>query len=175
MGRRTRQASPLQSPPDRGPGNGHADVVSILLSTVRTDPNAHDSCFETPLFWAVGNGHAEIVKLLLTLPTVGPNQQNGIGDSALIVAVAAGHVDTVNVLLDNEKVDPNVASGGITALAVAADYGRNGIMQLLVAKGVEPDVKGIGGKTPLMIAAHKGMWRRLRFCFLRGELRLILI
>ncbi|KUM62891.1 hypothetical protein ACN42_g4204 [Penicillium freii] len=30
-------------------GNGHADVVSILLSTVRTDPNARDAYFETPL------------------------------------------------------------------------------------------------------------------------------
>ena len=138
-------------------GNGHADVVSILISTTQTDPNARDAYFQTPLFWAAGNGHAEIVKLLLTVPTVDPNQQTGIGDSALIYAVAGGHVDAVNVLLANEKVDPNVArDGGITALAVAANHGRNGIMQLLVARGVEPDVKGIGGKTPLMIAAHKG-------------------
>lgn len=96
------------------------------------------------------------MKLLLTVPTVDPNQQTGSGYSALRGVVAEGHVDAVNVLLANEKVDPNMPSGGITALAVAANHGQNGIMRSLIASGVEPDVKDIGGKTPLMIAVHKG-------------------
>ncbi|KAJ5528924.1 hypothetical protein N7527_002317 [Penicillium freii] len=132
------------------------------LLTEGANPNIKDSHERTPLSWAAGNGHADVVSILLSTVRTDPNARDApkptkwIGDSALIDAVAAGHVDTVNVLLDNEKVDPNEVSGGITALAVAATYGRNGIMQLLVARGVEPDVKGIGGKTPLMISAHKG-------------------
>lgn len=137
--------------------NGHLGIVKRLIGVegLEADARSLDGVSDT-FTGAAWNGHTEIVKLLLTMVTVDLNQQTGGGYSALRGAVAEGHVDAVNVLLANEKVNPNMPSGGITMLAVAANNGQNGIMRSLIASVVEIDVKDIGGKTPLMIAAHKG-------------------
>ncbi|CAI7583986.1 unnamed protein product [Penicillium discolor] len=136
--------------------NGHLGIVKRLIGIEGLEADARSLDGVSAFTGAAWNGHTEIVKLLLTVVTVDLNQQTGSGFSPLRGAVAEGHVDAVNVLLANEKVDPNMPSGGITVLAVAANNGQNGIMRSLIASVVEMDVKDIGGKTPLMIAAHKG-------------------
>ena len=42
-------------------GNGHVEVVKILLSDKRVDPTAGDN---RAILWASGNGHVEVVKIL---------------------------------------------------------------------------------------------------------------
>jgi len=46
-------------------GNGHSEIVQLLLDNGGVDIRAQDSTGRTPLSWAAGNGHTAAIKLLL--------------------------------------------------------------------------------------------------------------
>ncbi len=51
-------------------GNGHFDIVQLLLSHKSIDVNAQNDNGYTALFWAAYKGHTEIVKILLGVETI---------------------------------------------------------------------------------------------------------
>jgi ankyrin repeat protein len=63
----------------------------------------------------------------------------------------------IHVLLQ-KGADPNhtISSNGITPLMLAAHKGLNGIVKLLLRKGVDPNQKDILGNVALIYASEKG-------------------
>ncbi|PNY24184.1 Uncharacterized protein TCAP_05872 [Tolypocladium capitatum] len=45
-------------------GNGHEDIVKLLLDTGNVDVDIRDQYGRIPLSWAATNGHESIVRLL---------------------------------------------------------------------------------------------------------------
>lgn len=163
-------------------GNGHADVVSILLSTAETDANTPDAYFQTPLCWAAGNSlrsssripwgppkpsyaresatadYLLIVKLLLSTKDIQPDQRNLRGETPLAVAASEGAESIVEELLHTRKVDPSSRDRfGQVPLIAAARNGHLGIFKRLIGiEGVEADARSHRGHSALLAAAGNG-------------------
>ena len=75
----------------------------------------------------------------------------------LLEAAKAGEEDIVNTLL-SEGADPNYKDEerGNTAGHYAAREGHNGVLKILLEKGLDKDIRGDSKFTPLIIAAAKG-------------------
>ncbi|KAF7530564.1 hypothetical protein PCG10_000073 [Penicillium crustosum] len=163
-------------------GNGHADIVSVFLSTAQTDPNTCDAYFQTPLFWAAGNGlrscphipwshpessyarelpaadYLEIVKLLLSTRNIQHDLRNLCGETSLSVAAGEGEEGMVEELLCTENVDPNSRNRfGRVPLMAAALNGHLGIVKRLIGtEGLEADAGSHDGFSAFIGAASNG-------------------
>lgn len=162
-------------------GNGHADIVSILLSTAQTDPNARDAYFQIPLFWAAGNGlrscthipwghppsyarelatadYLGIVKLLLSTINIQPDLRNLRGETPLSVAAGEGEESIVEELLRTGNVDPNSKDRfGQVPLMAAAENGHLGVVKRLIGiEGLEADARSHEGFSAFTVAACYG-------------------
>ncbi|KAJ5492117.1 hypothetical protein N7453_010214 [Penicillium expansum] len=130
-------------------GNGHADVVSILLSTVETDANTPDAYFQTPLCWAAGNSLRSSSRIPLAEPS---------RETPLAVAASEGAESIVEELLHTRKVDPSSRDRfGQVPLIAAARNGHLGIFKRLIGiEGVEADARSHRGHSALLAAAGNG-------------------
>eukprot|EP00892_Ulva_mutabilis_P007662 jgi/Ulvmu1/5268/UM022_0062.1 len=135
--------------------NGHADVVSVLLSTENVDVTLADSCGRSALHCAAQNGHADVVQCLLKDRRFGTRMVNKVdssGDSALLLAICGKHTDVVDILLQNRHVDhlrPNSRQvtvtnhtgekqrwpAGLTPLHLAAVMGHAAIVSAFARHG----------------------------------------
>jgi len=75
-------------------GNGHLEVVRLLLSDPRVDPSVNNNY---AIRRASENGHTKIVRLLLVDPRVDPSANNNY---AIRRASGNGHLEVVRLLLD---------------------------------------------------------------------------
>lgn len=82
-------------------------------------------------------------------------------------AAATGNVAELTRLLDSKgeaRVDAATALHSVTALHKACMYGEQQIVEVLIERGAKVDVRDVGGRTPLMLAAtngHVGLLRTL--------------
>ena len=82
-------------------GNGHPDVVRLLLNDSRVDLSAQDN---EAIIWASGNiTCSDLVSLLLEDPRVDPSAQDNL---AIFQAFVFGHFDIVRLLLRDHRIDP---------------------------------------------------------------------
>ena len=104
---------------------GHIEIVKLLLSDPRIDPNA--DAFNYAITWASTNGYLEIVAMLLLDPRVDPSAEN---NSAIIWASANGKFDVVELLLSDPRVDPSAQDD--QAISMASIYGHDKVVKLLL-------------------------------------------
>lgn len=117
---------------------GHYGVVEALIEG-GANPDIRMPRGQTPLFEAAFVGHTDIVKLLLradvaaALPVSSPD---GITGVALDVAAQNGHSDTVSELLRLGIAVCGSTNRGESALRLAAQNRRLGVMTMLTNAGV---------------------------------------
>ena len=100
--------------------------------------------------------------------------QSGInfGIESLMAAAASGDYKTMELLLTGGlPADIQEQTRGFTALEIAAGYGHNNIIKLLVLKsGASLDLKNFKGRTALMMAAESGHKDTVDFLLSNGAL-----
>lgn len=141
-------------------GKGDQKRVLALLAQ-GADLEEEDASGQTPMCWAVQNGKLDMVKLLLSrgarLEHHGGSLRGGgspdIPGTLLHVASAWGHCDVAACLIDEgcdvDACDPS----GDTPLHVVVPRKRRGMIELLLERGANPNLRNANGWTPLGYAA----------------------
>jgi ankyrin repeat protein len=139
-------------------GNGHKEIVKLLLGTGKIDLDAKGEGEQTLLSRAVLNGHEAIVELLLGTGKVNPDTRDRYGQTLLSRAAENGYKGIVKLLLDTDKVDLEPKDEGRqTPLSRAAENGHKAVVELLLGTGkINPDTKDGYGQTPLWWATWNG-------------------
>ncbi|XP_068455397.1 ankyrin repeat and SOCS box protein 3 [Clinocottus analis] len=133
---------------------GHLAVVRLLLSA-HADINQLTNDSSCPLYAAVDGGHKEVVELLVSGGAEVDRSHTASCWTCLHQAVHKGHKDIVRILvgvcnleaLDDHKISP---------LFVAAQYGQQECLEILVAAGANVSAQAADLATPLMIASQEG-------------------
>ncbi|KAK2805998.1 hypothetical protein FQN50_006013 [Emmonsiellopsis sp. PD_5] len=153
-----------RSPLSYASSSNHIDAVTYLLSTPGINPDLRDSLYgRTPLSYAADAGALAAVSQLLLHPAVDinaapdPDQCVGLGWTPLMFAIDKKHVSVAKRLLSMPGIDVGYRSKlGETALHLAVFRGLEELVPLLLACGVDPDIRGPRDATPLFYAAHFG-------------------
>ncbi|MBM4028988.1 MAG: hypothetical protein FJ280_26860, partial [Planctomycetes bacterium] len=116
---------------------GHISTVELLLSN-GADVNVRSGWGEVPLIYAAEHGFSGIVKLLLTSGA----DVHADGSEALRRAAAEGHNEVLELFLA-AGINVNAANErGWTALHDAVLKDRKETVELLLARGADPNVMG---------------------------------
>ena len=142
-------------------------LVQLLLER-GANPNKASLSGNTPLLRAVWYGRAEVVQILLE-HGADPNKGGPHGYGTPLHPVAGScYTDMVlETVLVRGAQDKNCEC---TLLHIAADYGLKEIVQLLLARGADPNKRNRWGHTPLKYAStrHKEVAEILRQYGLSG-------
>lgn len=81
-----------------------------------------------------------------------------LGKTPLFYAAREGHADIVRLFLEANGLEPELGNGWVCrVLSEAVYYGHEEVVQLLCSTGyVKPPSRGLGGRTPLGVAAAHG-------------------
>lgn len=130
----------------------------------KTDINQLDRDGRYPLQVAAGRGDIVTVKLLLK-NGADINAVNPAGHSALDDAILSGRIQVADLLLkQSADLDPN------RLLLMAAQSGNTDrdVVDYLVGKGADTEVRNQQGDTPLLIAIRQGNHRLARHLVRQG-------
>ncbi|MFL6257381.1 MAG: ankyrin repeat domain-containing protein [Pyrinomonadaceae bacterium] len=149
--------SPQPSAPPLFEAVKKGDVYELKrLLAGGADPNVYNDIGVTPLDVAVAKGDAETIRALLAGGADPNAEMQTSGDTALTVAVKLRDPLVALLLLD-KGADVNLrpkSEHGAAALHVAARNGDLEMLNLLLSRGAEPDVRDARGNTPLMTGAE---------------------
>lgn len=150
--------------------NDRDDTVRELLDR-GFDPNARDSTGQPGLTIAVREGSPKVARLLLARPGIEVDALNQAGESALMIAALKGNPAAVKLMLDRGArvnktgwsplhyaatgPDPKLVElmiergaeidarspNGTTALMMAAQYGSEDSVYLLLQRGADPTLR----------------------------------
>jgi ankyrin repeat protein len=137
----------------------NSEAVKLLLAR-GADVKALDAGGNSAVMWAVALGTPDLIELLLS-NGASLDVKNRDGETALIHATHYANLTVVKYLLD-KGADVNARDGnGNTALIARASlnefgYAREsqGILNLLMAHGADPNASNTLGQTALMFAVH---------------------
>eukprot|EP00667_Euglena_gracilis_P004026 EG_transcript_4044 len=132
-------------------------VVALLL-TRQADPNAADDAGMSLLQHAAAAGPLSLLETLLQLGA-DVHHTDHDGQTALMHATSQSRVDAAQLLLGaGAAVGPISAhsTGGVTALALAAERGCLELVEVLLAAGASQELSTAQSWTPLMMAAKGG-------------------
>jgi ankyrin repeat protein len=117
--------------------NGHGDVVRWLLER-GADLNLRDTKFHaTPAGWAMENQHRDLVLLIV---------EHGAEVTAC-EAANFGLIDRLRALLDADPASVHARNDWGTPLHEAVFFGRREIVELLLARGADPNAVTCRGET----------------------------
>jgi len=135
---------------------GSEDMVRWLIEK-KVDVNAvspRDGT--TALYWAACKGHIGIVNMLIEAGA-DVNIADSLGVTSIKGAIEKGHSEVVSRLIDaGARLDFRDRTTGQTLLHLAALYGHKGIVETLLAAGVDPGATDSSKKTPLDCACRYG-------------------
>ncbi|KAG6977127.1 hypothetical protein JG688_00000674 [Phytophthora aleatoria] len=139
--------------------NGAIESATKLVTTPSVGAEAGDEDDDAEdddcaLFQACRFGHLSVIKEMLALGVEVNFALPSTGDRALHVAVMFEMQEVVELLAGSDKIELNALNeSGQTCL-----FGCSGveIVKLLVAKGVDPNIKDIDGETALSMAQALG-------------------
>lgn len=133
---------------------GHLAVVRLLL---KADANINQltNDLSCPLYAAVDGGYTEVVELLVSKGAEVNRTHTASCWTCLHQAVYKGHSEIVRILvsvcnleaLDDHKISP---------LFVAAQYGQQECLEILVNAGANVNTQAADLATPLLIASQEG-------------------
>lgn len=130
------------------------DAKEIAREVARgTDPNLADAAGNTLLITAAREDQPKVVAELIKQRGIKLDARNAAGDSALMLASLRGYGEIVELLLN---AGAQFNHEGWNPLLYAAFEGRMGIVEMLLAKGANPDALAPNRSTPLMFAARNG-------------------
>ncbi len=121
-------------------------VFFALLQSPQVDVNAHNARGETPLMLAAIKGNLPAVQALLARGA----DVNQPGWAPLHYAASGGtpqHAQIVALLLEHSAYIDAASPNGSTPLMLAARYGSDAIVQLLLQEGADPTLKNQQGLT----------------------------
>uniref|UniRef100_A0A8C8VN10 Ankyrin repeat and sterile alpha motif domain containing 1A n=1 Tax=Pelusios castaneus TaxID=367368 RepID=A0A8C8VN10_9SAUR len=136
-----------------GGGSGGGHPLSSLLSIWRgPNVNCFDSTGYTPLHHAALNGHKDVVEVLLRNDAL-TNVADSKGCYPLHLAAWKGDSEIVKLLIhqgpSHTKVNEQTEKG--SALHEAALFGKTDVVQILLAAGIDVNIKDNRGLTALDI------------------------
>ncbi len=120
---------------------GALKAATVLLdwNATKVDlPNRHD---ETPLMMAALKGHRDMLLLLITHGA----EVNKQGWTPLHYAATGGHVELMKILLENHAYIDTESPNHSTPLMLAAMYGNEESVQLLLKEGADVSIKNKKG------------------------------
>lgn len=120
--------------------NERYKAVAALLASRRTNVNARNAHDESPLMMAALKGQVDIVKALMARDA----DVNKTGWAPLHYAASAGsaqHVTIIRMLLENYAYIDAASPNGTTPLMMAARFGSEEAVQLLLDEGADPTLK----------------------------------
>ena len=126
--------------------NGSSKAFAALLASSQVNVEARNAQDESPLMMAALKGNLEAVKALLARDA----DVNKTGWAPLHYAASAGsrqHVAIIALLLENHAFIDAASPNGTTPLMMAAHYGSNEAVQLLLEEGADPTLKNQLGLT----------------------------
>ena len=131
------------------------DMVSMLCRN-GADVNKIDATMRTPLQVTAREGHTAAARALLAAGADATLRQDGHGESALGEAAVHGHVDMLMAMIEH-GVDMTAArEHGVTALHMAASFGRTAAIDVLMAAGADIEARlDVNRSTPLFLAAKR--------------------
>ncbi|KAF3903201.1 Ankyrin-1 [Dactylellina cionopaga] len=120
--------------------NGHEAIVKLLLNTGGVHPDSYSSRNidegRTPLLYATAKGYDAISKMLLNTGKTNPNKKES-GQrrrTPLMYAALRGNKDLIELLLERGAETNITDYEGRTALSLAAENGKEGLVKLLAKK-----------------------------------------
>jgi ankyrin repeat protein len=125
---------------------GDIPLLRQMLET-GADIEAQNAAGVTPLMAASACGHQECVRFLLERGAA-PDTGNERGQCALTWAVMYARVPVLHLLLDNGASIPSAL------LASATTFAKVEAVEVLVARGADPNHKGRSARTPLHQCAY---------------------
>jgi len=146
--------------------NGHVAAVRVLLE-MGSDINVlNEDTGYTALTFACFFGKHEVVKLLLeNKPNVTSRDEDGF--TLLQLSASRGFVEVGRVLLDYgaDVNAPPVPSSRDTALTLASEKGLVQLVDLLLKRGAQVDMKNKNGNSALWLAANGGHLRVVQLLY----------
>lgn len=139
-------------------GNGHIEVVKLLIDKGKFDPGDVDERDRTALSWAAGRGHKKVVKYLLARGDANEHAADEEGWTALSWASANGFATVARILMEGGADVNSKDRCGRTPLSWASSNGHKDVVKILLAKkglDVQADVDN-KKRTPFLRAAAKG-------------------
>jgi len=134
--------------------NGYIDMLRKIVPVLSLGVlNGRGANNETALYAAVKNGHAQAAQLLIEAG-VDVNSAAGSGWPPIHLTLEKNHFDLFKMLVEKADLTKEVGSTGMTAVALAAEFGRIECLRILLAKQPAVDIrkKSATGLTPLMLA-----------------------
>lgn len=127
-------------------------VENALL--IGADIDGKNVLGETPLMMAISTGCYFIAEYLLKCGANVELKDKFLGETALIKAVRKDNIGIVVMLIDQYKANINKNDGsGNTPLNWAA-VGAKEVVEALLARGADKEIKDKNGRTPLLTAAY---------------------
>ena len=123
-------------------------VVQVLLDWPKTDVNQLNGQGESILMLAALKGQIELVEKLIKKGA----DVNKTGWTPLHYASSGGHVALIGLMLENSAYIDAESPNGTTPLMMAAMYGSEASVKLLLLEGADPMIKNHQGLTALDFA-----------------------
>ena len=159
-----------ETPPS--PAQKEANEIRRLQAMMKDSPdllNARDRDGRSPLYKAVVGNQLDVAKFLLD-NKVDTEAADNFAKTPLILAAETGHKEMTGLLLERGALVNSAVSqervqfgyglakgeNGCTPLHYAAQYGYNGVAEVLIKHGAKVDARNEEGKTPLHLAAAHG-------------------
>ncbi|XP_041819083.1 ankyrin repeat and SOCS box protein 3 isoform X2 [Chelmon rostratus] len=133
---------------------GHLAVVRILLKA-HANINQQTNDLSCPLYAAVNGGHKEVVELLVSKGAEVNGTHTASCWTCLHQAVYKGHREIVHMLVNVSNLEA-LDDHGISPLFVAAQYGQQECLEILVNAGANVSTQAADLATPLLIASQEG-------------------
>ncbi|XP_053719121.1 ankyrin repeat and SOCS box protein 3-like isoform X1 [Synchiropus splendidus] len=134
--------------------HGHVDVVKLLLRA-QSDIDQLTNDLSCPLYTAVDSGHLNVVRLLIRRGAQVNRTHTESCWTCLHQAVYKGHSGIVRLLVKVCNLEAR-DDHEITPLFVAAQYGRQECLEILIKSGADVNAQAADLATPLMIASQEG-------------------
>lgn len=120
--------------------NENLKAAAALIDSRKTDVSARNAQDESPLMMAALKGQVDIVAALMARDA----DVNKTGWAPLHYAASAGspeHVTIIRMLLDKYAYIDAASPNGTTPLMMAARYGSDDAVQLLLNEGADPTLR----------------------------------